>query len=154
ARAAAFRGASSACRDARLRAGCARASLHSRSRCRLDQRIEGQKARNARSSRFAQKWHYAEQRTIEALLESTDVAVQMRHIGEDAIRHPARAAKSGSFDLPPREQGVIQAAEPHPDDEHYRQTEPRGEVGAGLGCVERHEKTADAFHHYDVGKPR
>ena len=45
---------------------------------------------------------------------------------------------------------MIQAAEPHPDDEHYRQTEPRGEVGAGLGCVERHEKTADAFHHLAV----
>src|SRR5258708_34480870 len=106
------------------------------------------------SSRFGQKWHYAEERTNKALLESTDVADQMRHVGEDAIRDPARATQSGNFDLPPREQGMIQASEPHPDDEHDRQTEPRGEVRSGLGCVQWHEKTSGAFHHYDVRQAR
>src|SRR2546427_12408583 len=57
-------------------------------------------------------------------------------------------------DWPPRKQCVIQASEPHPDDEHDRQTEPRGEVRAGLGCVQRYEKTPDPLYHDDLGEPR
>ncbi len=49
---------------------------------------------------------------------------------------------------------MIQAPEPHPDDEHDRQAELHREIGAGLRCVQRDEKTAYTFHHDDIGRPR
>ena len=50
-----------------------------------------------------------------------------------------------------RQQRMADAAEPHADDQHDRQIQRDSEIGGVLRVVERHAKTADAFHHDDIG---
>ena len=65
-------------------------------------------------------WKYRERRQADTLFERHEIALEHRHTGIDAIRHPSGewcAVASNRFNT---QQRLVKTAESHADDQHHR----------------------------------
>ena len=88
---------------------------------------------------------------MQPFLQRFHVLSYVRHLRIDLIRDPACKRQAGCCDGAGGEQGVIDAAEPHPDDQHDRQRETRGKIGGVQPRSQRHAKSARPFDDDAIG---
>ena len=94
-----------------------------------------------------------EQRRGDECFKCLHVIVRRSHLRIDMVRDPAGKREAAGGDGFRRQQGMIQATEPHSDHQHHGQRKPRCELRGIRAGTERHAKSADSFHDDHVRWP-
>jgi len=95
--------------------------------------------------------HATEQRCGNALLERSEVLLETQHLRIDPVRHPAGQHEAACGDRLDRQQRMVEAAEPHADDQDQRQAQSGGQIRRVEAIAQRHAEAADAFDQHCVG---
>ena len=129
-------------RSARRRAGTSRA-LHARPSVRNAARFQRRRGIRSQVGNPGRRQFAREPR---------DVLVRERHPRIDARGHPAREDQATRRDRERAHAGVVEAAEPHADDEQHGQAQSPRDVQHVVTLVERHQRPARAFDDDHVGR--
>ncbi len=65
-------------------------------------------------------WKYRERRQTDTLFKRREIALEQRHTGINAIRHPSGKCRAVASNRLNTQQRLVKTAEPHADDQYHR----------------------------------